>query len=72
MAWSWHGDHGHYYNVVRTLIIQLPLLISNQVVVRYSFNVEYVERTHQKQPKRRLNKMNLCQKFEITKNNEKL
>ena len=32
MAWSCYGDHGHYYNVVRTLIIQPTLLISAQVV----------------------------------------
>ena len=35
IAWSCHGAHGHYYNVVRILIIQPTLLISNQVVVRY-------------------------------------
>ena len=35
IAWSCHGDHGHYYNVVRTLIFQPTLLISNEVVVRY-------------------------------------
>ena len=34
IAWSCYGDHGHYYNVVRTLIIQPTLLISAQVVVR--------------------------------------
>ena len=34
-TWSCHGDHSHYYNVVRTLIIQPTLLISQQVVVRY-------------------------------------
>ena len=35
IAWPSHGDHGHYYNVVRTLIIQPTLLISAQVIVRY-------------------------------------
>ena len=42
MAWpSWkiacscHDDHGHYYKVVRTLIIQPTLLVINEVVVRY-------------------------------------
>ena len=34
-AWTCHGDHGHYYNVVRTLINQPTLLISKQMVVRY-------------------------------------
>ena len=33
MAWSCHGDHGHYYNVVRIPTIQPTLLISKQVVV---------------------------------------
>ena len=41
MAWSCRGDHGHYHNVVRTLIIQLILLISDQGVVR-EFLIWYV------------------------------
>ena len=30
-----HGDYGHYYNAVKTLIIQPTLIISKHVVVRY-------------------------------------
>ena len=72
-AWSCYGDHGHYYNIVRTLIIQPTLLIIYQLVVRYFYNAEYVERTHQRLPERRLTKMNLFLKNwkfpKITKSN---
>ena len=30
-------DHGHYYNVVRTLIIQQTLSVGSQVVVVHYF-----------------------------------
>ena len=41
-------DHGHYYNVVRTLNIQPTLIIicSIQVLLQYFFNQEYVGRIH--------------------------
>ena len=35
IAWSCHCDHGCFYNVVMTLIIQATLWNSAQVVVRY-------------------------------------
>ena len=35
VAWAYHDSHCHYYNVVRTLIIQPVLLIIAQVVFRY-------------------------------------
>ena len=46
--------------------------MSNQVIVRYFFNAEYVERTHQKLPERPLTRMDISQKFEDTRNDEKL
>ena len=50
-AWSSHGDHGHYYNVVRTLIIQPILLISKQVVARYFFILNIMDETIKNYPK---------------------
>ena len=47
-----HGDQGHYYKVVRKLIINQPnLLINEEVVARYFFEMKYVGRIHQKLPK---------------------
>ena len=71
IAWSCHGDYGHYYNIIRTLIIQPTLLISKQVASPLFFNKEHVVRTHQKLPERRLINGSLCQNVVITENNKK-
>ena len=55
IAWSCHSDHGRYFNVVRTLIIQPILLISAQMVGSLLiFKAEYLEQTNQKLPERHL------------------
>ena len=54
IAWPCHGDHGHYYNVVRTLNILPTLLICCPGGSPLLFNAEYVEQTHQKLPERHL------------------
>ena len=45
------GDHGQHCNIVQTLIIQLTLLISNQVVVRYFLTPNMLNEPIKKYPK---------------------
>ena len=71
IAWSRRGDHGHYFNVIRTLIIQPTLLISTQLVVRYFLTRNMLNKSIRNYPKT-FNKKDLSPKNEITKNNKKL
>ena len=51
---SCYDDHGQFYNIVWTIIIQPTLQISVQVVVQYFYYEEYVGGTHQKLPEKLL------------------
>ena len=62
IAWSCHGDHGHYYNVVKTLIIQPTLLISKQVVIRHFLTWNMLNGPIKNYPKR-VQKMDLSSKI---------
>ena len=51
--------YGYYYNVVRMLIIKPSLFNNNQLVFRYFFDAQYIERTHQNLPEKRLMEITL-------------
>ena len=55
-----YGDHGHYYNVIRTLIIQPTWCPGGSPLL---FNAEYAEQTHQKLSEQHLLKWISLSKF---------